>query len=598
MKLDANLILISIFALTVVSCQKPVNSQTSKEEDFSSEVENTSATTTSSSEEEIDTCQHLYEEVSSNKGTIIEPGVITKKCLRCGKTKDFPLYDLDEFVFEDGYFTYDGQPHNLLIKGMIPYGTTVEYENNSLTEIGNKEATANIYDQNHNLLVSKKANINIIENTGFANIYIDTNNAPIEDKVNYVPMTLSTTNCDSKYQLNNVQGGIRLRGNGTMTYDKKAYRIKFNSKTNMLGLNKNLRAKSWVLIADYADQSMMRNATAFYMGNSLYNYSNNYCSDYQHVNVYLNGSYNGVYLLAEQQQANAGRIKVNEPETNDTSVDVGYLLELDAYATKDEENYFTIGTSGYGWGENINGINMPSKDYTIKTDVYSQDQINYIKKYTTNVFTALKNVFKGEKLKVLDENHNLIDSPYSSQYETLNTMIDLESLFKMYIIQEYMKDVDVGYSSFYLFVDFSINSKYPRLTFGAPWDFDWSSGNVYVSNAKTPNGEYNSTDFDHKNVWLLLLSKTDFFRSMMKKYYSVFVNSGILEGAINQANDEAEAYKNEFAHNYERWETLGTVIPKYTPDDVKSFKVHKDAVDYLTNWLTQRKASLDNIFLK
>ena len=595
MKLQSKIILISIFALAV-SCQKPVTTTTSNEDGFSSENDISSNEVISSSEEEIDTCQHLYEEISRSKGTIVEPGVITKKCLRCEKIKEFPLYDLDEFVFEDQSFMYDGNAHELLIKGMIPYGTTVEYENNSLKEIGSKEATANVYDKDHNLLVSKKANINIIENTGFANIYIDTNNAPIENKVDYVTMTLTTDNCDSKYVLNNATGGIRLRGNGTMTYDKKAYRIKFNSKTNLLGLNNGLKAKSWVLIADYADQSMMRNATAYYMGDSLFNYSNNYCSDYKHVNVYLNGSYNGVYLLAEQQQANAGRIEVNEPDTNDTSVDVGYLLELDAYATKDEENYFSIGSS---WGgETINGITIPNKDYTIKTDVYSQDQINYIKKYTTNVFTALKNVFKGEKLKVLDDNHNLVDSPYTSQYETLNTMIDLESLFKMYLIQEYMKDVDVGYSSFYLFVDFSSTSKYPRLTFGAPWDFDWSSGNVYVANAKTPSGEYNSTDFDHKNVWLLLLSKTDFFRSMMKKYYSVFVNSGILEGAINQANDEASAYKDEFAHNYERWETLGTIVPKYTPDDVKSFKTHQDAVDYLTNWLTQRKTSLDSIFLK
>ena len=84
----------------------------------------------------------------------------------------------------------------------------------------------------------------------------------------------------------------------------------------------------------------------------------------------------------------------------------------------------------------------------------------------------------------------------------------------------------------------------------------------------------------------------------MKKYYSVFVNSGILEGALKQADYEAEAFKDEFAHNYERWKTLGTIVPKYTPDDVKSFKTHQDAVDYLTNWLTQRKTSLDSIFLK
>jgi uncharacterized membrane-anchored protein YhcB (DUF1043 family) len=38
---------------------------------------------------------------------------------------------------------------------------------------------------------------------------------------------------------------------------------------------------------------------------------------------------------------------------------------------------------------------------------------------------------------------------------------------------------------------------------------------------------------------------------------------------------------------------LGTIIYKYTPDSVKSFKVHKDATDSLINWLNKRKTSMD-----
>ena len=606
--------LISLLSLSAMGCQKPTTSVTTSAEASEERPSSTgtseafsSSTFITSSEEENDPCEHVYsEEVMIKKATIIEPGINQKFCTKCHKVKEEPFYDLDEFVFEDGYFMYDGKAHDLTIKGMIPYGTTVEYVNNSLKDIGQKEVIANIYDSNHKLLTSKKANIHIINNTGLANIYIDTNNVAIADKENYVPMTLKTDNCDSKYVLNDVVGNIKLRGNGTLTYDKKAYRLKFDNKVNLLGVNQDLKAKSWVLIADYADQSMMRNATAYYIGNSLFNYSNNYCSDYKHVNVYLNNKYNGVYLLAEQQQTNSGRVNINEPENGYTGTDIGYLLELDYYATE-EDYYFTIGNSsgsswgGYpGWGgggENINGVNIPNKDYTIKSDVFDQKQVSYIKKYLTNVFTALKNIFKDGKLQVLDDEHNLIDSPYTSEYETLNSMIDLDSLFKTYVLQEYMKNIDVGYSSFYMFVDFSKKSLYPRLTFGAPWDFDWSSGNVNTS-VKSATGEYNSTDFQNKNVWLYLLSKTDFFKAMFKKYYSVFANSQILEGAIAQANYEASAFKSDFAHNYEKWPTLGTIVPKYTPDDVKSFKTHQDAVDYLTNWLNKRKSSLNGIFLK
>ena len=534
-------------------------------------------------------CNHNYVENVIKEPTIIENGLNEYRCDICGDSYQKNTYDLSQYVFEDGFYMYDGNSHDLTIKGMIPYGTSVEYENNSLMEIGQKEVTAKIYNEKHELIDSKKAMLNIIENKGFPNIYIDTNDAPIEDKENYVPMTLSTTNCDEKYEITEAEGEIRLRGNGTLTYDKKAYRIKMASKMNILGLNNKAKAKSWVLIADYADQSMMRNATAYYMGNSLLNYSNNYCSDYMHVNVYLNDSYNGVYLLAEQQQANANRVKVNEASSNYTGTDVGYLLELDYYANE-EDYYFEIGNN---FGDNVNGVNLPRKAYSIKTDVYSNDQVKFIKKYLGNVYSAFMKAVKGDGLYVLDENNDLKSSPYDNAYDTLNSMIDLESVFKMYVLHEMMKNVDVGYSSFYMFVDFSKTSKYPRLTFGAPWDFDWSSGNVNESPYTTYNGEFNSTSFSHMNPWFYLLSKTNFFKQYIKKYYRVYLDSGIFDGAIAQANYEADAFASEFAHNYERWKTLGTIIYRYTPDDAKSFKVHKDAVNHLTKWLNNRKTAID-----
>ena len=537
-------------------------------------------------------CLHpsLSEKEIIKEPSIIESGINKQKCLSCGEEFTKITYKLDEYVFSDAYYMYDGESHDLLIKGMIPYGTTVEYENNSLKEIGEKEATAKIFDQDHKLIDSKKAKIHIVENKGFPNVYLDTKGVEVEDKETYVPLTLNVDNCEDKQIIANASGEIRCRGNGTMTYPKKAYRLKMSSKLNMLGLNNGAKAKSWVLLADYADQSMMRNATALYMGNSLLNYSNNYASDYKHVNVYLNNEYNGVYLLAEQQQANSKRVQVNEAEEGYTGTDIGYLLELDNYA-KDEEYYFEIGNN---WGDTVSGVNLPKKAYSIKTDCFDNTQVNYAKKYLGNVYSAFMSAVNGNGLKVLDEEHNLIDSPYDNQFDTLNSMIDLESVFKMYVLHELIKTVDVGFSSFYMFVDFSKTSKYPRLTFGAPWDFDWSSGNVNEAPYTTSQGEYNSTNFNHLNPWFFMLSKTDFFQTMVKQYYKVFLDSGILDGAINQANYEAVAFANEFARNYEKWKTLGTIIYKYTPDSVKSYKVHKDAVDALVNWLNKRKTSMDS----
>ena len=83
----------------------------------------------------------------------------------------------------------------------------------------------------------------------------------------------------------------------------------------------------------------------------------------------------------------------------------------------------------------------------------------------------------------------------------------------------------------------------------------------------------------------------------MSKYYHVFANSQILESAIAQNNYEASAFKDEFANNYAKWKNLGQITPRYTPDAAKKFKVHKDAVDYLNDWLKQRKEYLDSVWI-
>ena len=308
-------------------------------------------------------CEHSYRKEIVKKATIIEDGLYKNICEKCGYEEDVAhkYYDLDELVFEDQIFMYDGNPHELTIKGLLPLNVNVIYKNNSLKEIGSKEAIAEFYDENNNLIETKKANIKVVENTGLENIYIDTNNVAITSKETYVDMTLSVDNCDSKYIKNNVSGQIRWRGNGTLTYDKKAYRLKFDEKQDMLGLNDGIKARSWVLLADYNDQSMLRNTGAFFIGNSLFNYSNNYCTSYKHVNVYLNDSYNGVYLLAEQQQANKNRVNINEPEEDYKDTDIGYLLELDAYANQDPYN-FTVGDSST---QRIGNVNLSRKSQSV-----------------------------------------------------------------------------------------------------------------------------------------------------------------------------------------------------------------------------------------
>ncbi|SIT12263.1 T9SS type B sorting domain-containing protein [Belliella pelovolcani] len=55
--------------------------------------------------------------------------------------------------FDDGIFVFDGTEKAIEITGTLPAGTTVFYENNTRTTIGNQEATATITGSNFNTLV-------------------------------------------------------------------------------------------------------------------------------------------------------------------------------------------------------------------------------------------------------------------------------------------------------------------------------------------------------------------------------------------------------------------------------------------------------------
>ena len=559
----------------------------------------------------------LVEEEIIFPASIISKGVRRFKCENCNGFEEEFYYDLNECVFEDKTFMYDGHERTLYIEGMVPYGVTVIYENNKLKEKGSIEATARFYDENNQLLTEMKANLNIVDNVGIPKIEVNTENGEdpsYKEKEEYTNMNATVTNCASKWAFSNKTGGIRVRGNSTnqSNVNKRAWRLKFDKKVNMLGLNGGPEGKgfkSWVLMADNFDYSYFRNTTAFNFGNDLFNHSGNYASHFQHVNFYMNGDYRGIYLVAEQQQANMGRMNVNEAD-NYEGTDVGYVVEIDGLVTtgQSKEQYtFTTGngsTGGWGgwggWGgqggDTINGVTITDKGYVVKTDVFGDQQFPFIKKYINNVLTIYKNAVKGEKLQILDENNELIDSPYTTQFETLNAVMDLESIFKTYVLQEFCKNFDCGWGSFYLYVDFSKKATHTRLTCGAPWDFDLGLGNKKSDGKYKPDGDFitktggSMTEF---NPWLYLLSQTDFFNDMIGRYYSVFYHSACYEKAIQYINYETSAFANDFQAEYAKWAGDSGRNSMST----RSYTSHAEAVDYLTGWLSSRKEYLDGKFM-
>ena len=388
-------------------------------------------------------------------------------------------------------------------------------------------------------------------------INIDTNNTPILNKIDYVPMNFSIENCNDV--LSNVSGGIRLRGNSTMGYLKKPYRLKFDKKQSLFGLEK---SKSWVLLADFLDPSCLHNYAALTLGNDLDGLA--FTPTPNKVNVYMNGEYIGLYTLAEQVQEGKGRIDIEKTITEDmvNLKDFNFFIALDASVTGDadavlDETYFILNKPGQ---DMVFELKYPEKD-----DFVSEEQFN-------NFFAELKNYISS-----------LVDSFIDNDYSAINNEVNLNSLVDYLIIDEILMEHDHYYKSFnmYFTSTSSDSSENNKLNFGPIWDYDWSLDTPWTGK---PNDYYQiSNDIFYSNVFFEACNNVSEIKQLLKDRYTQNMSSK-LGLFIDELMIYEDSIKASLELNANKWYTEG-------------YKLTLDNIIFLNKHLLNRKRVLDNEWL-
>lgn len=115
---------------------------------------------------------------------------------------------------------------------------------------------------------------------------------------------------------------VKGRGNSTWGMPKKPMRLKFSKKTSICGFKK---AKNYVLLNNYLDPTMMRNALAMWLAKRL---DIPYANTIVPCHVFINGHYAGAYTLTEKVGINSGSVDIDEEK--------GMLFEL---STEFDEPY-------------------------------------------------------------------------------------------------------------------------------------------------------------------------------------------------------------------------------------------------------------------
>ncbi len=338
-------------------------------------------------------------------------------------------------------------------------------------------------------------------NTGLPIISINTNNEPIASKETYVSGGMKIINTDSS--VNEYEMEIKGRGNATWNYPKKPYKLKLSAKKSLLGMNKN---KSWALLANYSDKTLLRNAIAFKTSELL---GMEYTIDYRFVDLIINGEYVGNYMLTETVKEGIDRVNVS---------DDGFILEYSQY--DDEELKFTTDC-----GHSFN--------FKFPDDEISDEQMNY----TKNLMNEFESVLYADDETAFDP---------TTGYRNY---IDIHEWAKWFLAQNIIVNQDTN-----RYIYKYDNTDGSKLKYGPMWDAEWSLG-VGWYNGERPNPNHSLVN----HLYYSRLINDPYFKSIVKEEWDA-IKGSIETNLMNFIDQEAVSLSVSQEVNFTRWDIMNSVI--------------------------------------
>lgn len=340
-------------------------------------------------------------------------------------------------------------------------------------------------------------------------------------------------------------GKVRGRGNATWTAcPKKPYRIKFSSKEKPFGFPAN---KDWVLLAEYNDKSLLRTA---YMSEISKVVNADFSINYQHVNLYLNGEYLGVYVLTDQVKVGKGRIEIE---------DDGFFIEEDLYYSKEPL-----------WFSTSQGFNFTFK-YPDADDgeiVEGDDNFVFISGFINNLENALSNI------------ENAPDAVFS--------VVDYSSFAKWYLIQELMQNWEPN--RFYV-----LPSRSSKLKMSPAWDAEWSMGLAKNGNNESPYGwffpptepDFEATAWKGRQYFKWLFLDPRFISVLKDEWQGMKPKLNTVSSNISSVISKLETAQGD---NFEKW----PILEEFTGAGLIALGSWEAEVNYVNSFFLARIDWMDN----
>ena len=357
----------------------------------------------------------------------------------------------------------------------------------------------------------------------------------------------------------NLQGiDVLLRGRGNTTWwfspEKRPLRFRFHEPREILGMG--TAHRDWILLANHFDRSLLRNYAALHLGRQLGGLDNTPRSRFVHL--YVNGQYMGVYQLTDERDLGPGRTDILLHENPAISE---YMLEWDARMR---------GEPGKGVNWVLTSTDIPFEIRFPSGSASSFAHGAYVRGYLERVSHALR----------------------SGNFAEFENLVDIPSFVDFYLVQEFMKDPDVHFSSVFMTIRWLDGER--RLVMGPLWDFDLAAGSSRMASPV----EYHYSPYGitaaARNYWFrYAMEMPEFAQIAARRWHDVRRNE--VNVTIRRLETVQRLHAADFERNFDRHRIMGTRIWE-EPRGIVRITTHAGQVAHLVDWLERRAVWLDGFF--
>ncbi len=331
------------------------------------------------------------------------------------------------------------------------------------------------------------------------------------------------------YSLNEYSGKMKIKGHGNTTWRtrelyKKPYLLKLDEEAPLLGMKS---ASKWILIANAADKSSLRNAYSTYLAKDVFD--SVYSPDTRFVTLFFNGRYEGLYALTE-------KIDI------ETVLDVPGAFLAEVHSQRNKENLFETNQK---------------QPFCIRSPDCDEKQ-----------FTEWKNKIQTIEDIIYNEN---------TTFEDLDNILDIPSFIDWYLINEYAKNHDAAFqSSCFMYW----NPLKKKLFMGPVWDFDIAWGNISWDSCDKVEGLH----VNSKGWYAKLFENKEFYQAVKNRWNEKYSE---LKASVDWINSSASELSTSISLNDAVWKNIGKRQWPHAPG-WKKRKTYKTEIDFFTDWCNRR----------